>query len=89
MTDIQIVPLDNDESRRVAFEMALSMYAGEPCRICRRILTREDIDNAVFAGYSLDGTARSAHRVCWENFVELVQTLPREQVYALVDRRQV
>jgi len=51
---------------RELVNLAMSMYAGEPCRICGKLLTMEDInDGAVFAGY--DNSSRSAHRLCWEN----------------------
>lgn len=60
--------------RRIAFESALSMYANEPCRICGRILTMDDIkDGAKFAGYSDDNTSRVAHRRCWEGFVDVAR----------------
>ena len=43
-------------------DVALSMYEDEPCRICGRLLTMEDLKNgAVFAGYSDDNTSRPAH----------------------------
>jgi hypothetical protein len=49
-------------------KIALSMYSGEPCRICERVLTPDDIvDGAVFVGYSDDNKSRAAHRVCFRN----------------------
>jgi hypothetical protein len=49
-----------------ALECALNMYVGEPCRICGKPITGEDLDNhAVFAGYSKDNKSRSAHSECW------------------------
>lgn len=73
----------NDETRSLAGQLALSMYANEPCRICRRMIERSDLYALVFAGYSRDGASRAAHRVCWDNFVEMLQTLPPQQLYEL------
>lgn len=91
MPDMIVVPL-TDENRPAMAEFALSMYADEPCRICRRLLTMADLkDGATFAGYSADGTARAAHRVCWQNFEELLRTLPVQRIHELmnsVDLRQ-
>jgi hypothetical protein len=34
----------------------------------------EDLRNgAVFAGYNRGDTARAAHELCWDNFVEMLQ----------------
>lgn len=86
-TSVTVPSPDGDGD--IILNLLLFQYAGEPCRICRQLLTVDDIkEGAKFAGYSVDGTARAAHRVCWQNFVELVQTLPREQVYRLMDRRE-
>lgn len=83
---ISVVNLDGDDTRQKAYTIALSMYADEPCRICRRFLTWDDLhDGAKFAGYSVDGTSRAAHRVCWENFEELLRTLPVERVHELMN----
>lgn len=83
-TGIVVVPLTT-ENRPYMAHLALSMYADEPCRICRKLLTMDDLrDGAVFAGYSVDGTARAAHRVCWENFVELLVTLPDERLHEII-----
>lgn len=82
---VVIVPLINDDTRRTAAKLALSMYANEPCRICRRNIEPADLPSLVFAGYSRDGKARAAHRTCWDNFVELLQALPAERLYALAN----
>jgi hypothetical protein len=50
-------------SRKDATKMALAMYEGEPCRICGKTIT--DATKAVYAGYSADNKARSAHKTCW------------------------
>lgn len=73
----------NDDTRRIAAKVALSMYANEPCRICRRNIEPADLPTVVFAGYSRDGAARAAHRTCWDNVIELLQTLPARQLYEL------
>lgn len=56
------------ENRQAAFEMAISMYI-EPCRICGEMLTRQDLNTAVWAGWGSrdDGkSARAAHKSCWD-----------------------
>lgn len=88
-TGIVVVPL-TDENRPAMASFALSMYADEPCRICRRLLTMDDLrDGAKFAGYSVDGKARASHRVCWENFMELLRTLPPDRLHALIAESEV
>ena len=53
-------------------DLALCMYADEPCRICGRILSMEDIKSgAVFAGYSKDNKSRAAHKHCFDNAMEI------------------
>lgn len=56
-----------DEQRSAVADMALRMYANEPCRICRRMITVEEINGIVFTGYTeVDGkVSRSSHRDCW------------------------
>lgn len=57
----------NDKNREMARNLAAAMYTGEPCRICGENITMEDLENgAVFAGYSADEKARSAHKHCWD-----------------------
>lgn len=75
----------NDDTRRMAAKVALSMYSDEPCRICRQIITVADLPTVVFAGYSRDCTAVAAHRVCWDNFVELLQTTPAQRLHELAN----
>ncbi len=49
--------------------LALSMYEGEPCRICGEILTKEAIqEGAVFAGYAKNIASRAAHKQCWDEW---------------------
>lgn len=50
-------------SKENAKREILSTYEGEPCRICGEKIT--DATYAVYAGYSADCKARSAHIVCW------------------------
>ena len=53
--------------RETAAKIAAMMYADEPCRICGENITTNDLKNgAVFAGYSKDNAARSAHKQCWD-----------------------
>lgn len=60
---VEITP----DNRNQLVRIALSMCAGEPCRICGEPVTMADMeDGAVFAGYSNDKTTSSAHRVCWQ-----------------------
>lgn len=64
-----------------AFELAVLMYANEPCRICGETITREDVMTCVFAGYSVNNEARSAHKQCWDAF-PATDNVPRpEWVY--------
>lgn len=57
-------------SRESAARIAMSMYAGEPCRICGKTLTMKAIESgAVFAGYSKDNKSRAAHKECWNKNV--------------------
>ena len=54
-----------------AFEWATLMYADEPCRICGRLITEDDLKEAVFAGYSEDNDGRCAHGRCWEGYLKI------------------
>src|SRR5205085_2214357 len=78
----------SSETRRLAEELAMAMYANEPCRICRRLIEVSDLHDLVFAGYSRDGLARAAHGVCWDSFVELLQTLPAGRLYELTQGKE-
>lgn len=63
---VVLVEITND-NRKALSKLALSMYANEPCRICGELLTMDDLNaGAVFAGYSSDNRARSAHKACWQ-----------------------
>jgi hypothetical protein len=53
-------------------ELAISFYVGEPCRICGILMTREALNDAVFAGYSKCNKSRTAHKHCW------TQDLPKD-----------
>lgn len=50
------------------FELALSMYANEPCRICGELITMQQLKShgVIFAGYSQNDKSRSAHKSCWD-----------------------
>lgn len=54
-----------------ALSIALLMYANEPCRICGRSISVDEVRDAVFAGYSdrFPGS-RAAHKRCWEGMVD-------------------
>ncbi len=68
-------------AREVAFQAALSMYADEPCRICGRPLTMDDLrDGAVFAGYNADNTSRAAHKQCWDNAMDVMRKITPVEV---------
>lgn len=56
-----------ERDRREARSFALSMYEGEPCRACGGVITRDDLEAAVFAGYSRDNRSRAAHGGCWRD----------------------
>lgn len=79
----------SNETRRLGGLVALSKFICEPCRICRRDLLLDDLrDGAVLTGFSRDGAARVAHRVCWDNFVELLQTMPAKRLYELANEQR-
>lgn len=75
-----VILLDNDDhdERRIAAAMALSMYAGEPCRICGELITTDGVKTAVFAGYSESG-ARAAHKPCWDKYPSDEAGTPRPE----------
>ncbi|HLL74850.1 MAG TPA: hypothetical protein VK421_06260 [Pyrinomonadaceae bacterium] len=61
-TDENFLTLSKERARR----LILPMYAGEPCRVCGRLLTMADLEaGAVFAGYSAGNKSRGAHASCW------------------------
>lgn len=45
--------------------MAMSMYIGEPCRICGVPIAAKDVSDIVWVGYSRDHKSRCAHSNCW------------------------
>ncbi len=70
MKTVVIIPA----GRNGIVELTQSKYANEPCRICGKLLTLEDVtNNIIFAGYSLNQETRAAHSECWE------QNIPKEQ----------
>lgn len=69
--DVSLITL-TDENRGHILEVVLEMYCNEPCRICGINIQNTDFRHyggagVVYAGYSLNDTARSAHKICWEN----------------------
>lgn len=60
---VEFIPMN----RKDVLEMAIMAYVDEPCRICGKPITREDMTNhARFAGYSKNDKSRAAHNDCWE-----------------------
>lgn len=57
------------ETRKVLDRVALAQYADEPFRVCGEMLTMDDLQTAVFAGYSQDNTSRAAHKRCYDSGV--------------------
>jgi hypothetical protein len=51
--------------RQDALNLALSMYIGEPCRICGKTIEKDDMIDALFAGYSKNNESRTMHKKCW------------------------
>ena len=58
-------------------DIALAMYANEPCRICGKVITIEQVSDAVFAGYSQDSKSRGAHKECWDKNIPKSQWIYR------------
>ena len=56
----------SEELHQALVNLALSFYADEPCRICGKTIIWDEIKDAVWAGYSADNMARSAHGACFE-----------------------
>lgn len=58
--------------RAQVVDFALSMYANEPCRICRRNIDEADVRGIVFTGYTKVGgkTSRASHGQCWRDLSE-------------------
>lgn len=77
---LQVVKV-TEENQDYLVKVALSMYVGEPCRICGVLLTWETIREAVWAGYSKDSAARAAHKECWENNPMVDDQVPKEWVH--------
>ena len=53
--------------KKFAASMMINMYTNEPCRICGKLITKDDLNELKFAGYSECSKARAAHGSCWEN----------------------
>lgn len=70
-TGLLLLPLDTDEQKSSALELAMSMYAGEPCRVCGKDIETADLRTIVFAGYKPKDApgfgGRCAHHLCWYN----------------------
>lgn len=57
----------DDKLHQALVDMAMSFYVGEPCRICGETITKDDLQELVYAGYAKDNKARSAHGKCWND----------------------
>ncbi|HMN10977.1 MAG TPA: hypothetical protein PKD55_01480 [Bellilinea sp.] len=52
----------------ILVNLGLSQYVGEPCRICGRAMTMEELKwGAVYVGYSDNNDSRVAHKLCFSN----------------------
>jgi hypothetical protein len=59
--------------------LALSMYRGETCPFCRKVIESDDeLRDAVFAGYTEHG--RSAHGECWRALTDDERAAHRKHV---------
>ena len=60
------------DRNHAVFEAFLN-YANEPCRICGEMITEQQVmnDHVVFAGYSSNNKARSAHKECWDKNIPM------------------
>ena len=69
----------SDEMNEALVNLALSFYAGEPCRVCGFEITMDDLndgpDGAVYAGYNKSNTSRTAHGRCWRKYLDCLATL--------------
>ena len=63
----------SNELHESLVNLALSFYAGEPCRLCQREITMDDLQGAArYVGYSEKYEGRSVHDECWSRFIELM-----------------
>lgn len=67
-----VVMGDDEETRRLALQVALANYADKPCRICGQLITMHELtaDRAVFAG-----SGAAAHTRCWQGLVDVLRQL--------------
>lgn len=56
----------DEKSHQILVDLVMSFYVGEPCRICGMLITKDDLNKLVYAGYSKNNQARSAHGKCWQ-----------------------
>ena len=54
------------DDKKHLVDLAMSFYVDEPCRICGVLIKPEDLKELVYASYSKDNEARSAHGKCWQ-----------------------
>ncbi len=48
-------------NKETAVKIAESMYINEPCRVCGELVSAEDFEDLIFAGYSENLESRTAH----------------------------
>jgi hypothetical protein len=66
---LQIVNI-TEENRGAVLDAVMMMYTNEPCRICGKMITRDDLKKLVFAGYSKGNVSRAAHGECWDKGID-------------------
>lgn len=69
---VKLVPI-TDQIRKLVVDATMMMYTNEPCRICGKLITKNDLDELVFAGYSQDNKSRAAHGDCWKKNIPQVE----------------
>ena len=71
VNDIIIAVLDlqgkDPERNRLATEMVLATYIGEPCTICGVPMTRDALNESRWTGYNKESTGRVCHEECWNS----------------------
>ena len=57
-------------AREIAFRFAISVYVGEPCRLCGDPIRSEDVHTMVWIGYDDVKPGRAGHKPCWDALPE-------------------
>jgi hypothetical protein len=58
--------LELTQVQKLILEVILSGYVGTLCIICRKPITKEDMQECIWAGVQADGNC-IAHKECWDN----------------------